>query len=319
MAGWDTYTLDVTALQNRDQSSLRLLVDACHAASRHAEYLHGGGSGHAEDVAQELVMWVLTTFLTQYEPGRTVYPLFLVVAKRSLLNKRRSVWREVSASRFGDDQEAVTHVLDAIAVEQGDGEPDTLEYLLHAEAATDKARAAIKARAALRARMTAVQNAPILNDAQRMTPITVTEKQSRGFDPAKRQRAQRPAVQKLISLRRNLGMTQRQFSELLNVAPGHINTLEQGTIYGEPEALLAVAEAAIRLSDRRVGITTAEIGELMQSWCRKLGLDDDDMAGLAMFIGVNRSTVHRWKKGDYVPKREQVEKIERHIEQLEAR
>lgn len=318
MAAWDTYVLDVAALRNRDQSALRLLVDACNAASKHAEYLHGGGSGQAEDVAQELVMWVLDTFLFQYEPGRTVYPLFLVVAKRSLLNKRRSVWREVSASRFGEDQEAVTHVLDAIAIEQGDGEPDTLQSLLHAEAVTEKASAALRARDALKARMRAVERAPTSQIAQPMPSTSAPEKPGRGCDPAKRQRAQRPAVQELISLRRELGMTQRQFSDLLNVAPGHINTLEQGTIYGEPEALLAVAKAAISVSDRRVGITTAEIAELMQRWCRKLGLDHDDMAGLAMFIGVNRSTVHRWKKGDYVPKREQVEKIERHIAQMEA-
>lgn len=315
MAQWDHYTLDVRALQCRNAPAVAELLAAATSAARQVEYQLGAGGGHADDVAQELVMWVLDTFLGKYEEGRTVYPLLLVVAKRSLLNRRRATWREIDSSKFGDDQEAITHVLDAILAEQDEGVADAATHCAAEETAAIRQRIADTARSKLRQQM--------LNACCRAAapPAAAVEakpevRTTREKDPLKFERACRPEVQELIHIRKQLQMTQRQFSELLNVAPGHINTLEQGTIVGEPRHLLEIARRRVTESGMRTAVTTQEIVAKMKTWCAALQLTADDMAGLAMFLGVNRSTVHRWKKGDYVPKREQVERIEAQIAEV---
>lgn len=315
MTQWDHYTLDVGALQCGNAAAVAELLAAATSAARRAEYQVGASRGHADDVAQELVMWVLDTFLGKYEEGRTVYPLLLVVAKRTLLNRRRATWREIENYKFGGDQEEITHALDAILAEQDEGVADAASYCAAAETAAIRQRIADTARSKLRRQM--------LNACCRAAepPATAVEakpevRTTRAKDPLKFERARRPEVQELIHIRKQLQMTQRQFSELLNVAPGHINTLEQGTIVGEPGHLLEIARRRVIESGMRTAVTTQEIVAKMKTWCAALHLAADDMAGLAMFLGVNRSTVHRWKKGDYVPKREQVERIEAQIAEV---
>ena len=105
-----------------------------------------------------------------------------------------------------------------------------------------------------------------------------------------------PNSERLRAIRTALRMTQGEMADALGVHISTIRNWEYGTLSSPPSReMMDVAEALMREPSEQVKRLLKLNGrELVGEWCRTLSLTHDDYAGLALHLGVARTTPFRW-------------------------
>jgi len=313
--------LDVEALRERRPEAIAELWKACRDAAIKASH-RSGAREFAEDIAQEMVMVILTAFLPNYEPGREIGPYLFEMARRMGLRLYRKHSSEVlfttlaSASPDG--------MVDFESLVPSGEDEDSESNLLRAE----QLQSAMSAKAKLFARMKEVQaTSP---EPTKPKVATTAERRARKrkvkeepffpvIDLARAEKrahlASRPEVEELRELRVRLGYTQPQLSRLLGKPENYVRTLEGGLIVGRPHELLAAARS-LAPAVESTGQESAPMYELLSGWCSRLGLDPDDHMQLGKMLSIHRTTLYRWRNEKTRPDPVAIAKIRVLVEEL---
>lgn len=292
--------LDVEALRRNDPDALKQLWKDCH---RCAVKVGGkiGALSFIEDIAQDMVMVILTTFLDKYEVGREVEPFLNEMARRMGLRYYHQHSRE---DLQGDYQLDVSNE----DVEDGQ-EADAVKRSIELDAES--------ARKALMARMKSVASKSQVSDSRGLVPIAVKpprvpSARREAIRNTQKARSARPEVKELATIRKQLGLTQIEMSIALGEeSQNKVRTIEYGVVVGDVDDLLIKARRLLEEHQRQLGASDS-IDKHIGKWCTSLGLAHDDFEGLAARIGIHRSTLFRWRTGKTSPKPHQV----RHIDAL---
>lgn len=288
--------LDVPALRRQDAAALAALNKTCKTCARIGAS-KVGALPFVNDIAQDMLIVVLTRWLDVADGERDVEPYLIEMARRMGLSYYRRHSREINASP--DDGEH--DLIGSMADEGPDAEAANLEQEVERQAA--------EALAALIARMREVRAgrgaaaAPDAPAAVRPSSLPAfVEASATRQEPAcavtakqRRDRASRPAVRELVAVRKRLGLTQTQMARALGLTSiNAIRSLEYGVVLGEPGKLLAGAR---ELEGRMSASFNAALSgaALVCDWARRLGVSVDDPSGLAQHIGVHRTTIYRWR------------------------
>lgn len=281
--------LDVPALQRRDPRAMAELLELCRKCSRIGSNKSGALS-FADDIAQDMVMFVLDDFLPVYDGVRDVEPFLIEVGRRKGLSYYRRHSREVIVGEREDGADPLLALEDAGLIADQQLEED------------EEAKRAAEAKAILIARIRAHREAPAAPKpkSRPRRPRVVSDACAERRNAVRQGRSFRPAVRQLVALRKQMGLTQQQMSLALGLTPNAIRSLEYGIVDGQPDKLLARAQA---LAARQVRSFDPEmdVAELLERWCQRLHLDKSDVSGLAGRIGVHRSTLFRWRTGRTSP------------------
>lgn len=307
--------LDVQALQSRDVAALAELMEVCRVCAR----IGGSKAGaHAfvDDIAQDLVMFVLEKFLPRYDPERNVEPYLVESARRMGLAYLRRHSREYLVGDRDQGADPVTLMVDEeIAVEERladdevEREANTAKQILIKRMRTRRnsgTRVENKARAE-----PTPPRSEVPAPAERSEPMSEAETRA---EQARLARVERPTVQELIKLRRRVGLTQEEMARALGLSDNSIRSIEYGVVSGEPEALLRKAR---KLEERHKRIDADLPGpELIRRWCKMLGINKGDTVELSRTIGVHRSTLYRWSVSETQPHPHRVRRLNAVVEAL---
>lgn len=281
--------LDIAALQRRDGRAMAELLELCRKCARIGSN-KAGALSFSDDIAQDMVMFVLDRFLAVYDGERDVEPFLIEVGRRMGLSYYRRHSREVIVGEREDGADPLLALEDAslIADEQ-------LQEDEEAKRAAD-AKAILVAR--VRARRSAVTS--VKPKPRPRPPRAMTDACAERRHHVRHARSFRPAVRQIVALRKRMGLTQQQMSLALGLTPNAIRSLEYGIVDGQPEKLLVRAQ---ELAAREAAMFDPGMGvhDLLARWCQRLRLSSDDVSGLASRIGVHRSTLFRWRTGRTQP------------------
>lgn len=285
--------LDVVGLRNNDPVAMKQLLADCRACALRVSGKVGAQS-FADDIAQDMAMVVLTSFLNHYEPGREVQPFLCEMARRMGLKYYNRHSREYLQ---GDDNFDVEAEDDETNVElQNQRDAD--------EARSVSARSALMeqmARAKAQAEIAASSPPPVLPDRPRELDRPVRSAAREAVIQQQRERAARPEVVELSRIRNELGYTQIEMSRALGMdSDNKVRTIEYGVIYGDMDVLLEQARELLSIHRGELS-ATAPVSQHITRWMKKLDLEPDDFDGLSRMIGVHRTTLYRWRNGKTQP------------------
>lgn len=305
--------LDVQALQSRDAAALAQLMEVCRTSARIGANKTGAHS-FADDIAQDLMMFVLEKFLPRYDPGRDVEPYLIESARRMGLAYLRRHSKEYLVGNRDEGVDPVALLVDKetraeerLAENEVDRlvsqAKDTLIKRMRARNGSTADQGDKRQAAAPRKRRAA---APA-------TPGPVSEAAA-AAELARQARVERPAVQELIRIRRRVGLTQEEMAKALGLSDNSIRSIEYGVVAGEPERLVRLAKRLER-TYRRIDAETPG-PELIRKWCKMLGLAEGDTVELSRMIGVHRSTLYRWSVNETQPHPHRVRRLNAVVEVL---
>ena len=127
----------------------------------------------------------------------------------------------------------------------------------------------------------------------------------------------------LKHVRETCGMTQYEMAVVLGLHPSTYLSYEYGRVKQVPTEVLRKAnklgessseESAFRNS-KYAGLTMRDISG---DWAKRLNVDPDRITEFANRIGVNKSTVSRWRNEGQRPSIREIVLYEKHVAQLEA-
>lgn len=308
--------LDVQALQSRDNTALAQLMEVCRTCARIGAH-KAGAHAFADDIAQDLVMFVLERFLPRYDPKRDVEPYLIESARRMGLAYGR---RHSKEYLVGAREEGVDPV--ALMVDQ---EIRAEERLVEDEVELMAGRAKEILIQRMRARNGASKPRPSMRtpaapeparprrERPAAKPAPMSEAEARA-EQARLARVARPAVQSLVQVRRRVGLTQEEMARALGLSDNSIRSIEYGVVAGDPEGLLRKA----RELERRHKRIDADLPgpELIRRWCKMLRLNEGDTVELSRLIGVHRSTLYRWSVSETQPHPHRVRRLNAVVEAL---
>lgn len=125
-----------------------------------------------------------------------------------------------------------------------------------------------------------------------------------------------PTGKELRQLRREFGMTQKQFAIMLKLSVHTLRNYEYAVVQKIPAKVVKRARAAEARGHETGYLAPPPFLTLARGWMRDLGIKPRDYAGLANYLGFNRSTVWRWFNEDVTPSREVITKVTVLIEEV---
>lgn len=306
--------LDVQALESRDQAALAQLMEVCRGCARIGAS-KAGAHAFADDIAQDLAMFVLEKFLPRYDPERDVEPYLIESARRMGLAYLRRHSKEYLVGAREEGVDPVALLVD----EEIRGEERLVEDEVdrQAEQAKGILIERLRAKRGARPRRAAKKPAAAPKRRERSRPAPnlppPTEAESRA-ERARLARVARPSVQELVKIRRRVGLTQEEMARALSLKDNSIRSIEYGVVAGEPEKLLRKARALERKHKRIDADLPAP--KLIRKWCKMLRLNEGDTVELSRLIGVHRSTLYRWSVSETQPHPHRVRRLNAVVEAL---
>lgn len=272
-----------------------------HALCKHIAEVTTGRVGlreYAQDLASELMLLVIERLPEIYDGHSDIDGFVWESARLKTMSYSRRARREFSAYQ-GDEDGQGGSILDAL--------PD--ENTAMADAWTQDritAEQARSARARLIERMREVMGTPRLSPAKLDTNVGAPEP-VRDEDENDGSKRLTPWQE-----RRQLGWTQSQMARELGLSLSQFRRMERNgpvpTRMG-PQVDALLKKAAVTLP---VDGATA----LLKRWADQLGIGEDDVGGLSRMLGVHRTTIFRWRKGQAEPQGPAVLAIEARISAL---
>lgn len=301
--------LHVEALVAREPRAIADLLRLCtHCARIGASKV--GAQEFSDDIAQEIVLFVLDRFLAQYDGERDVEPYLIEAGRRMGLSYYRKHSREI---HVGSQEEGLDPLL-----QLQDQDMIAEERMLQAEIEQRAASARAVLLSRIRAKAALPQRGVAPAPAARVEASPARQK---GIAPddattaVRKARAERPEVRELVQLRKRIGLTQEEMALSLGMSENSIRSLEYGVVASDPQAILL--KARVLESRHQMPIDAQDSGaELIRHWCKRLGLKDDDHVELARQIGIHRSTAYRWSQEKTQPPPHQVRKLNAIVETL---
>lgn len=290
--------LDVEAIKANDPAHSGEIFKLCtHIAGVTARKNHV--HEYADDMAQDLVIIVLTRLPEIYDGVSEIDAWVWEAARRMTKGYKRRARREVSGE--GDDEG------EGLVARTADETSPTAEawaqgLIVAEEAAAAKAdlikRITERAERQQLARSSAGESGPAAEE------VVQEAKQKPWFID----RSLRPRREGWI-VRRQLGLTQNQMSELLGVS---VNRYREREKAGSIPALWKAKGRELLKENRK--LPESDGPKLVKRWLMALGLESDDTTTLARRIGVHRATVYRWSKGKSHPQGAAIMHIEAIVE-----
>ena len=310
--------LDVLALQSRDTTALAQLMEVCRTCARIGAH-KAGAHAFADDIAQDLVMFVLEKFLPRYDPGRDVEPYLVETARRMGLAYGRRHNKEYLVGGHDAGIDPVTLMADEEARAEERLAEDEVELmagkakeiLIQRMRSRTGASKRVEDKKLVPAPLPAREQRQAARQAPSSTPMSEAEARA---EQARLARVDRPSVQELISVRRRIGLTQEEMARALRLSDNSIRSIEYGVVAGEPEKLLRKAQEL----ERRYKRIDADLPgpDLIRKWCKMLGLNEGDTVELSREIGVHRSTLYRWSVQETQPHPHRVRRLHAVVEAL---
>lgn len=305
--------LDVEALQSQDRTALAELMEVCRNCARIGSS-KAGAIAFADDIAQDLVMFVLEKFLPRYDSERDVEPYLIESARRMGLAYMR---RHSKEYLVGDREEGIDPVVlmedqearaderlveDEVERQSREAKQILIERMRARQGAEDDGAKSSRRRAAARPKK---KSEPVSQSA----PLTPAEQKA---EQARLARVARPEVQELIQIRRRIGLTQEEMAKALSLSDNSIRSIEYGVVAGNPRAL--VKAARLLEKDHKSINADTPAPELIRLWCKKLKINEGDTVELSRLIGVHRSTLYRWSVNETQPHPHRVRRLNALVE-----
>jgi len=301
--------LQVEQLRTGNAAAIRELHALCVRCAKIGARKVGAGE-FEEDIAQDMVMAVLQSFLDRYDGVSGVDSFLIEMARRMGLSYWRRHSREISAlPKHEDDGDPINLAPDPDEVPI---EEQAAEAISIAEA--NDARAQLIER--IRATATNVEHHGDASTNEASDECTVEpEGEQHPEDeasPSARlarirwyrinlRRVQRPRPKHtentLIQCRKDTGLSQSALAAALDMSVIQLRKAEQ--LETLPKRLKErVAEVWAAAGK---GMSEMDGPRCVERWCHQLGIDADRTTELAEQIGVHRATVYRWRTGKSHP------------------
>jgi DNA-directed RNA polymerase specialized sigma24 family protein len=277
-----------------------------HALCKHIAEVSTGRVGlrgeYAQDLASELMLLVIERLPEIYDGTSDIDGFIWEAARRKTMSYSRRARREFSAYQ-GDDGEEGGSLLDALPDENTELADAWTQDRITAEQARD-------ARSRLIQRMREVMGTPKMAApkpavAVPAAPAPVDAGEDEGVEPSSKRAKQ-------WKERRQLGWTQSQMARELGLSLSQFRRMERSGPM--PARLRPQVEALLKKA--AVTLPTEGAERLLKRWAELLGIGADDVGGLSRMLGVHRTTIFRWRKGQAEPQGPAVLAIEARIAAL---
>lgn len=317
-----------------------------------------GALDFIDDLSQELMMLVLFKTIHVYDPDREIEPFLIKAAKLAGMAMRRRHGREVlmgGGGGGGEEEDGFASWMGNIADPNHEDAGDRVDREFAEE--QSEAEAFLAAATLEIAQSISAEQGIDHDEAEQVAaPPEASAAPSRTGTPAKSKAKKRPAsprsddsgpadsewdallaevpapprrpsapralspqALRLREIRLLIRYTHKWMAEALGIQISQLHAIEYGVT--EPaDVLLAKAEALHeRLRTEAPVLLSGTTTDVVKSWLGRLGLAEDDYAGFAAEIGVDRSTAFRWLRATYKPTSDRLWTIELMVQVAERR
>lgn len=283
--------VDRDALRNQDPTAIAELQQIVQRIAKQ-EARRYRASAHADDIAQEVLLDTMKIVKHKRDDEDELHiEGFIRKAARN---------RAISCLRARRRLHSV------------DGD---YEFDAGADTSANTPLEAIESREAARAVKKAMATRPEVRRRANPAPVPVVE------TPAAQKEVPAilgdpPTGEEIRKLRRMFGMTQKQFSKMLGLSVHTLRNYEYKVVLKIPAKVVKSARNAEARGHATGYLAPPPFLTLARGWMRDLGIKPRDYAGLANYLGFNRSTVWRWFNEDVTPSREVITKVTVLIEEI---
>lgn len=261
---------------------------------------HGIGiADEAEDLVQTLWVMFIERIAREYDPSQSIYPYLTTFARnlaRNALWQRQATPPLPPAHDREQDEELIT---------------DRLGAMWHAEdTPIDDAVSRKRALAKVAELLSNGKGNPAAGHGL-MPGIQLVKAVNLKFENPRRKPAKArvlsPDQKELIHIRTELGMTQPEFADYLNINVPRLSSWEYGRTSGVPEHFMNLARDLLKMgnkthADGKQAFGNKSMSEILAQWAQSLGVDVNDNYELAQLLQVSEPTIRRWRDNEVKPR-----------------
>ncbi len=277
--------LDIEAIKRQEPKALKELL-AVVKKSAWVGCSKVMAEDRHEDIAQDVFMLFITNLVYRFDEAYQAEPFLIETCKRvamSQMRRKRELLLEDLYSLPGEMEDAisksdrVSFTMDDSPVSFIDQKKYMQKILAHLPGTVDQHR-----------------NLP------EVEPKNLINK---GRKPSKKSLS--PSCLRIREIRLSLSMTQESFSKNLGIPNTTLLSYEYGRTPTVKEDTLRKAEEMLKFGQNIIAQNelwaNRSMKEVIEEWCKTLGIEKNNVEWLAAALGVDKSTIYRWLNEEMRP------------------
>lgn len=252
-----------------------------------------------EDVGQEVFMLFTRNLIHKFDESYNLEPFLIETSRRialSLIRGRRELL-------IDDDGDLIAGMIDDISMRNG------IEDLPISESEQKMAFESIK------------MKFPGVEPGVLVPPSSNPDAMVKRRGRAERELSKENS--RLRDIRMKMSLSQEDFADRLGIHTATLQSYEYGRTAVAPQDVMDRAEELFKqeegLVKRNISNESQSMPDLVKEWAKSLGIDENDLTTLSEFIGVSKSTVHRWVHNGSRPNPRELTRYIRTVKTLSMR